>query len=503
MIDTRPQFHPPDRVPQGIGRFLRFSLIYSLGDLLAKGARILLIPIYLSVLTPAEVGELAILQAIIFCTWTLLGFGLAYAAQKYYHDYGADGDSMFGTVWLARLIAGLPFYGLLLLVGWGLNQMTSESLALPSVLLAITAGYLKGGINIVEFWLNIREEPVRYRAFTFFQFLLTSVLIITFVVVFKLGVFGAILGELVSYMIFAFISAFMLFRKSLPNLRIVRWRELLSYSLPVLPHAFFMWGLTGIDRLILNEYVQRADIGIYAIGCLLASYLSIVVQSMRSAWLPAFFRNATGADSQAEFGRIASIYLCMTFFAALAGMLFAPEIIYVFSLAASASYDQSARIMQIVLFGFVNMALFIALNQPLLFERRTGLLSAISGAGILGSVLLNLWLIPRFGIWGAAIANVFSYALMTMLTFYFTRQIYKVRWEANALILTTILFLGFSVLAWQFPTDPTLRLLPVKVLLLLLFPMLVLFRIRTSPKSMIRLESRFAWTQPRAFSASS
>ena len=483
------------KAPKGIGKFLRFSLIYGLGDLVTKGARIILVPFYVAVMTQAEVGELAILQAIIFCTWTILGFGLGFAVHKYYYEYGENGNAMVSTLWLARLIGGLPFYGLMMLAGYGFYSLGDESIALTLILLAITAGFLKGGLNVVEFWLNIREEPIKYRAFTFAQFFLTTLIIIYLVAFAKLGVLGVILGELISYAVFVFVSAFLLFRKAMPDLKVVRWKEIFGYCSPVLPHAFFMWGLTGIDKLMLEGHnVKREAIGIYAIGYLLGSFLSIVVRSMRAAWLPAYFKNAESADSHKEFGKIASLYLFLAFFTALCGMFFAAELIYVFSLTSKTSYAESAKVMQFVLFGFVAMAMFLAINQPLFYARRTGTLSLISGFGLLVNVAVNLILIPSMGIWGACSASVTAYIAMALVTFVVTSRICNIKWEAGGMLLTTFLFIIFGGVASLFPAESNFWLIPPKIMLLLLFPLFTLFRIRFSSESSIKIESRFAWT---------
>lgn len=484
----------PKKAPKGIGKFLRFSLIYSLGDLVTKGARIVLVPFYFSMLTPAEIGELAILQAIIFCTWTILGFGLSFAVHKYYYEYKENGDAMVSTLWLARLIGGLPFYALMMLAGYGYYSLGDDTLALTLILLAITAGFLKGGINVVEFWLNIREEPVKYRAFTFSQFFLTTLIIIFLVAFLKMGVMGVVLGELISYTIFVFFSAALLFRKAMPNLKVVRWKEIFSYCSPVLPHAIFMGMLTGIDRLMLDEYVEKDEIGVYAIGYLLGSFLSIIVRSMRTAWLPAYFKNAESADSHKEFGKIASLFLFLTFFTALCGMFFASEIIYLFSLTSKTSYAESGKVMQFVLFGFVAMAVFLAINQPLFYARKTGTLSLISGFGVLVNIVVNLLLIPHWGIWGACAASVAAYVSMALITFVVTSRVFSIKWETGGMLLTTFLFLVFGGIASLFPAESNFWLIPPKIVIVLLFPLVTLFRIRVSPESSIKIESRFAWT---------
>ncbi len=489
---TNPQ--TTSNTPRGAGRFLKFSLIYAFGDLLTKGARIVLIPYYLSMMTQAEVGELAVLQAIIILSWTILAFGFGFVVRRYYHDYQDQGDSFVSTLWTARILGGLPIYGLLLLTGYAFFNYSDGSIPLAWILLAITAGYLKGGLNIVEFWLNIREEPVKYRAFTFFQFLTTTLLIIFFVSVKRLGVQGVIIGELLSYSIFAIISAFILFRKALPNLRAVRWREVFSYCLPVLPHALFMWGLMGVDRLILNEYVATERIAIYEVGYLLGSFLSVIVRSMRAAWIPTYFKNANDSDSGEQFGKLATIYFYFAFYAALGGMLFAPEIIYLFSFTSSKTYLDSVYVMRIVIYGFVAMALFLAINQPLLYQRRTGLLAMISGTGLAVNVAANLLLIPQYGIYGAAFATVIAYVVMTTMTFVITTRVYSFEWETRTNLMFGAYFLLFGAVACLMPPTPTTWFVPIKTGLAILFPLATLFRLKSSSTGLMKIEARFAWT---------
>ena len=481
--------------PRGMGRFLRFSLIYFVGDMLTKGARIILLPFYMAFLSKAEIGEYAVLQAISFSCWTLLGFGFSFAVQKFYVDYKENGDALASSLWLSRLIGGLPFYGLTLLLGWWYYNVSGQTIPLYLIFVAITAGFLRGGINVVEFWLNIREEPLAYRAFTFGQFLLTTLLVIYFVAGLGWGVAGVVLGELTSYSLFVVFSAFVLFRRAMPQLSKVNWREIFKYCLPVLPHAFFMGALMGADRLILKQFVETSEIGIYNIGFVLAASLSIVVQSMRAAWLPAYFRNAKSADSHRQFGKIASIYFVATFFAALCGIFFAPEIVSIFSSSTSVSYTQSARVMQFILLGFVSMAVFLAVNQPLFYERKTGMLSMISGTGLLVNIGVNFALIPIIGIWGAVMANISAYSVMAISTLVVTKKIYNIQWETQAMLQSAAVFLAFGAMAWCLPAETIFWLIPLKIIAIMAFVALVLFRVKISSGSLIKLESRFTWSR--------
>ncbi len=485
---------------QGIKRFLRFSLIYAAGDALAKGARIVLIPYYLAVLSQREIGELAVVQAVIFLSWTLLAFGMGFAVRRYYYDYengsknNPRGDCFVATLWCTRWLIGLPAYVLLLVAGWAFQRWSGATIDQQLIFLAITAGFLKGGLNIVEFWLNIREEPVKYRAFTFSQFLLTTLLVIYFVTFRSLGVMGIVLGELVSYSVFFVISGGLLLRKSKPSVGVVRWREVGSYCAPVLPHTLFMWGLMGADRLVLNEYVDKAQIGVYEVGYLLGSFLSIVVRSMRAAWMPAFFRGAHHSDSQTQFSRTALVYFLLTYTAAMLGLLLAPEIVYLFSMLSDSNYTESVDIMQTVLFGFVAMAVFLAINQPLLYHERTKLLASISGLGLLVNLAFNLILVPQIGIYGAAYSTVLAYVAIAIVTLVVMKRSYGFLWDAKELLSISCVFVIFGMTVWWLPRVPQVWVVPLKIAIFTGFMMTTIFKVEWKSLVQIRIKLRTNWS---------
>ena len=497
----------------GVGRFLRFSMIYALGDVLTKGAQIILVPYYISVLPTTEVGMLAVLTTLFFATWTTLSFGLGFAVRRFYYTPASDesdarkgsdveqnikGDRMVTSLWLFRMFFGLPFLGVLIaLVAWLHSAMSSE-IPWSLVLMAMISGYLKGGQNIVESWLIIREEPVKYRGFTFLQFLTTTALIITLVTGFEMGVTGAIVGELASFSLWTLLSAVWLFKRALPRMDAVDWKSVSFYCLPILPHTFFMWGVASVDRFLLDYYLPLGEIGVYDIGYKLASFLSVILMAMRSAWLPNYFRTAEQTGAFERYASIATVFFYFLLFGALGGILFAPELIHLASFMAIGDYSQATQIVRIIVTGIVAMGMFMAFNQPLLYNNRTGILAMVSAAGLLVNVVTNVWLIPRMGITGAAIATVAAYLTMASLMFVIVRRLYGCMWENGQLWFLFFASAGFAVLGCWLTGEPWTSNTMVRIALLLLFPLMTLFKIQRTPQARLAIASRFQWTNLKA-----
>ena len=458
-------------------RFVRSSLIYALGDLLTKGARIVLIPYYMASLTKDEIGLWAVLQVAVLATWTLLAFGFGAAIQRFYHQYEKQGDAYVASLWWSRMVLSLLPAAAIGAIGYVYAIRYSESMTVPLILMAVGAGYFRASLNLTEQWFIIQEKPASYRTFTFLQFLTTTLLNILFISGFGWGVTGAIGAELLSCMTWCVISAGLIARSARPVKGLIRWKEVLSYCLPALPHAFFMWGMSGVDRLLLDGRVSAAQIGEYHIGYLLASVVSIVALAMRSAWLPSFFRDSNTVTQRAQFGKTATLFFYLIIFCTLGGFLFADEIVALFAFFSTKKFGLAADVLRIVVVGNAGLAIFIGLNQPLFYERRIGLLAAVSGTGLGVNLLMNVLLIPSFGVFGAAWATLVTYLVIAGAILVTVSNLYGIRWELAKLLLFVVAAVGAGLLAWMIPAEPSWVAWAAKSVLLMGFLLVTLFKI--------------------------
>jgi O-antigen/teichoic acid export membrane protein len=476
---------------------LKSSLLYAIGDFVTKGARIILVPYFLAYLTQAELGELAVLTVIAFATWTLTAFGLGMTVQRQYFDYGDQSDAFVVTVWFGRLIGGLPILGLLLLCGWTYGELTGHQIPSHLIAVAICGGYLRGGMILIESWYIAREQPLRYRLFTFLQFLSITSLIVGLVSGLDLGVAGAIYGEFIGYVVWTFVAGILLLKAARPNLGLVNWPAVFTYSLPVIPHGFFMWGLSGIDRLIMQQMQVPLDrIGVYDIAYQLATYLSIVTLALRAAWLPKYFKQhksilaeqergvekANKFNVGPEFSKTFSLYIRCVSVAAVCGWMLAPE---GFSILMRGNFDAYLQTFRIVLAGNFVMAFFTALNVPLLAEKRTGIVACISCFGLTINVVATVLLVPHLQILGAAVSTVLAYSVMVAIIFATLRLRYKIDWQWDVLLVLptlafTLMFATYSLnAAWRWGL--LLRLLLLAIFTLISLLPLIQARLRRAP----------------------
>jgi O-antigen/teichoic acid export membrane protein len=80
-----------------------------------------------------------------------------------------------------------------------------------------------------------------------------------------------------------------------------RRREFLKYGLPMVPTVLALWLVSQSDRLVLSHFVAKSDLGVYAFGASLASYVVFLSYAVYPLLLP-------GASKLYDAGHVTSVH---------------------------------------------------------------------------------------------------------------------------------------------------------------------------------------------------
>ncbi len=446
------------------------AVVYAAGSLLSKGAKFLLIPIYVRFLTQAEVGMLVFLEALIVALSRVLSGGLAQAVKRFYIDYDdpREADAFTASVWWASLglalVGGAGLYGAVQAQGHVLSAQV-----LPRYLaLAVIAAALQGNFNVPLHRYIVRKEPLRHGLFTLFQFLTTTGLILFFVVRRGWGLDGVLWGYILGYGVWTLVAGAVIMAPARFRVRWGRMREVFAYALPALPHALFTWGISFADRVILERFVSLEALGIYGIGYQLASVLPVFSLALGNAWLARFFRSASSGEGPRRYARTLTRVYWAVVFLMLGAVAYAPEAI---ALVTTPAYAESATILRIVVLGLVFHGVYQMLLLPLFYTKDTRLVSLATGTAFAANVALNLLLVPTLGIYAAAWATLVAYGVATLIAYASVQHTYPVSLEWKRLAYATCVAAGVGAGLLSLPNALALAPMAAKLLVLAVFPL--------------------------------
>jgi O-antigen/teichoic acid export membrane protein len=354
--------------------------------------------------------------------------------------------------------------------------------------------FASASINIVSavsmVLLRLQERAMKYAIISITKLIVTLSVTVYFVVYLHrsvLGVYEAtLIGEIAGLlMIFPDII-----KNSIPSFEFRKLMQMLGYGLPLMLAAVSSVLLNTIDRYSLNYLADLDAVGTYTLAFRISNTIKvIVITSIQLSLVPILFKKIGDPDLKRFISKSMNYSTLIVMLCALFVSVFSFEITKTF--AHTMSYWEAANIIPILSFSMV----FVMMKENVLIglqitksSRTMGLLIALTAVFNLG---MNMLLIPKFLLYGAAISTVVSQAGMFLLFLWVAQKKYPVPYEVKHLMMLffagAILFL-LSMISNEWSLIPRLTF---KFLLIALFP-LILFLFRFfEPIELLRMKELF------------
>ncbi len=420
------------------------TLVYGFGAFANTAVSVLLLPVYGRYLTQGEYGAYNILRVVIVVLNILYDLGISSTLVRFYFDEQTNEERkrLFGTAWVFSQMVAVVITVILLV--WA--PLVSRLLVGPTgkpiyVQMVALQAFFATGIIVPQTLFRARRQPWRFSAFSFASVLLMIAATTYFVVFARMGLTGALLGMLLAAFVFYLVSLFITFSNIRPAFWFAKLKEMLSFSLPLLPHALAGWILNFADRPLLRALLpgtaahKIAEVGVYSFGYSIGMIMSLLVVATQKSW-PAFVfsSHAEMEESKAKslFSRTSSYYWIMLCFAALAVAIYAPELL---ALIAGGKYAASAVVVPVISMAYLFLGLYTVVGVGIGIKKKSSYYLIATGTGALANVALNLYLIPRHGIVGAAFATVIAYILMSGVILVVSQRLYRVSYETLRMTL--------------------------------------------------------------------
>lgn len=271
--------------------------------------------------------------------------------------------------------------------------------------------------------------------------------VVIFIVLVSYGLLGVAYAYVLSYAISFFAALYFFSKKIYPKLREAvpepNYRELLSYSWPLLFVSIMGTVLGKTDQLMLGYFLDSSTVGIYRSTILVAAILTVVLMALRKILLPVL-SELLGKENKEEFKRTYKTATKWTFALTLplfvVMVLFAPQVL---DLIFGQEYVAGATALSILAVTyFIKVSLGLSSSLLRTMEKTKLLLVATVSSGSL-NVILNALLIPVLGMEGAAIAFLASVLLLYSMYMYWSYNYLKTN-PFKASLIKSVLATIFS-----------------------------------------------------------
>jgi O-antigen/teichoic acid export membrane protein len=330
-------------------------------------------------------------------------------------------DELYSDVLVSRFALGLPPLLVSLAIAYALGLSGRTAL----VVLLMGLGFIGEYVVQVSFAVFQAFERVSLMPVVLItQRWLTTITAIT---VLYLG--GGIVAVAAIYCggaaLAACMSEWLLYRKvAQPKLR-VRLRGALAVTRAGVPVGLGMVALTLLSRIdmsMLAAFKRSAQVGEYGAAYRLLEATGFVTWAVNIAVLPTMARltPSTVPAVGAVFQRAVKLVLAMTLPAAVGAAILAPALI---SLLYGAPYARSAGALTL-LAATITLAPVSALSSQLLYAQGAKWVVGVTYAAVfVENMIVNLMLIPRYSLDGAAAGTSISEVLVSGTLLYCSRRL--------------------------------------------------------------------------------
>lgn len=217
-------------------------------------------------------------------------------------------------------------------------------------------------------------------------------------------------------------------------------KDLLKYSIPMIPNVLSWWIVGLSDRTIIVNFIGVAANGIYSISCKFSNLLNSVFSIFNMSWQETASIHINDEDASTFFSNmIINIYNLFVIISCLI-IGFLPV---AFNIAIGENYMEAYQYIPILLIGnicSVLVGLFGGIYVAKKMTKKvatTTILSAIINIGI------NLLFVKKIGLYAACISTLISYFAMVIYRYYDINKIIKIKIYTKK---SLIYLIGFLIL---------------------------------------------------------
>jgi O-antigen/teichoic acid export membrane protein len=376
---------------------------YALVDVAQQALALVSLPIFFFLLTPDDFGIITIALVLTQVSLTLSTLGLDFSVMRLYYTWPPAerggilaGVTLFSVAWSLVLIAGAHVVLPLTAVGarayWALSAGWWAGLAL---------GVRGVPLSVVRVQGAMRTYAVFVLGGAVVQVVLQIALVAA-----RFGPAGYMLGYALGAAASALVALYSIRREytwagpfwKLP-------RDTVSFTARVLPSILFARAVAVSDRVVLARWSSQTTLGVYGAASRFTTPIKFLSGGFKLALAPLMSRQEHSGTLDAEFARL-SRFLVL-------GMLLVGALVaagtWLVQLTpwADTSRDMQRLVGLLLVAQFLSGLMFLG-QVRLYYSTRPG--SASVAAGINAAVLFGglLWLVPRMGATGAALAGVIS-----------------------------------------------------------------------------------------------
>jgi O-antigen/teichoic acid export membrane protein len=426
----------------GVAGLLKDSVIYGMGNSAHVMLNVILLPLLTRMFSPHDYGIIELINTTMVILAVVVGFRIDGGMSRYFYERRREAAStslysllaVSAAITIVLLLAAEPLQRIIRITPDHVGTLRVALLTVP--LQVMTAHFLMV--------LRLERRAVATSAILVCKTLVTLVGCFVFLVWLRTGIVGLFLARIVGEVVGSTIGLAVLRQFYIPFFSMDLLKKYMVFSLAV-PASIMSVFMSHIDRYFLAYYWTAAVVGFFGVGLRISMVVWLIIHSFHQAWLPFATSIMTQENAPAIYTKLTRAFVATALLLSLCLVLFVEPIINV---VARPEYAVAAPVVGLLLAGHVVLGMGQLMGIGLFIREKPHYGNISSSIGLVATIGLNVLLVPRYGLMGAAWAYFLSRLIRASITWIMAVRFYPARYPIANLYGMIFLFVG-AVVALQ------------------------------------------------------
>lgn len=395
---------------------IKHFFVYGISATIGKFIAFFMLPIYASIFTPADYGNLDFILSMTSIVAIFGMFQIESGLQRFYYDQTNDNEkrTLLSTAFNFTLICSfiISLFSIFL-IPWISNSFLDGGYEME--LLISFLNILPSNLIVILYvFLRFQKKSFAYSIFTITHVLMSALLTIIAVLYYDFGILGVVVSAtFTSYVVLVLILFSMHKDISFLILNIAKLKLMFSYSAPQFPARIGSVANVYANRFFMMSLLTATSLGLYSVSLRVASGMQLIQNAFILTWLPFFYEILKKENFQKQF---LEVYRNVIFFLSLIVILlglFSKEIIL---LLTNEEYIEAHKMVAILALYY---ALFIfkeIVDVGVKVTNKTQYNSYIYLFVSFVNIGLLFVLVPQYKLGGVCLSLLISNLLLFVLT---------------------------------------------------------------------------------------
>jgi exopolysacharide protein wzx len=398
------------------------TAVFAVGSILVKLITFILMPLYTSMLTAEEYGISELLNSSTEIVIPITTLCIIEALYRFSIDKNVNYESIFINSFSIVILGDILVF-ICCIIG-------------KKIFLYKYSYYFCGLYICITFYKMIIQfarglgHVKRYAFYGVFNSLILVICNIVFLLKLNGGIVAYLYSFIISYGITGIVA--LIVSKEYKyfvwnSIDIKQLKEMLKYSIVIIPNMISWWVNSVSDRYILMLFWNIGDVGLYTAASKLPAMINLVSSIFQQAWQYSASKEINSRDKTDFFSNVLRGYMYICVCSCCCLILFNKIIC---KILLKTEFYNAWRFVPLLLMSamFGCISTYFGTFYQALKDNSMLMLSTVIGAII--NIILNIILIPPYAGIGAAMATLVSYIIVTVIRVIdITKKIYlNINW---------------------------------------------------------------------------